>query len=124
MRKLALLFVCCCATPTQAALLLYDGFAPNAVPTGPYNYQPNEPLAASPDPNGVQSNGQYNSSSTFTDKYWRYAGGGGASNNTPKIASGSLTYPGLMPSTGNKVSFDQTQIAFSRIQVANAISSG
>src|SRR5215204_5078979 len=99
MKKLFFVLVCCCATPAHAALLLYEGFAPNGVQTGPYNYQPGQPLAASPDPNAGNPNGQYNASSTFGDKYWRYAGSGGATNQAPKIdsTSGSLSYPGLAP---------------------------
>ena len=95
------------------------------MPTGPYDYQPGEPLAASPDPNGTQENGQYNEDSPHASKYWRYIGSGAANTAAPKIdsTSGSLSYPGLLPSTGNKLAFDMTQIASSRIQVANAISS-
>jgi hypothetical protein len=121
---LALCAITCCALPAQAALLFYDGFEPNAVPTGPFNYQPGEPLAASPDPNGTQENGQYNAASSFTDKYWRYIGSGAANQSAPKLASGSLSYPGWFPSTGNMVAYDMTQIASSRIQVASAINSG
>jgi hypothetical protein len=121
---LAAAFVVCASTiPAQAALLFYDGFAPNTVPTGPYDYQPGEPLAASPDPNGAQENGQYNENSTQASKYWRYIGSGAANQVAPKIASWSLSYPGLPASTGNKLAFDMTQIASARIQVANAISS-
>ena len=121
----AVFVVCSVAMPAQAALLFYEGFAPNAVPTGPYDYQPGEPLAASPDPNGTQENGQYNEDSPHASKYWRYIGSGDANTAAPKIDStgGSLSYPGLLPSTGNKLAFDMTQIASSRIQVANAISS-
>jgi hypothetical protein len=121
---LALCAFTCCALPANAALLFYDGFEPNAVPTGPFNYQSGEPLAASPDPNGTQENGQYNAASAFTDKYWRYIGSGAANTSAPKISSGSLSYPGWFNSTGNKVDFDMTQIASSRVQVASAINSG
>lgn len=111
--------------PARAGLLFYDGFAPNSVPTGPFNYQPGEPLAASPDPSGVQENGQYNENSQHASKYWRYIGSGAANTAAPKIdsTSGSLSYPGLTTSTGNKLAFDMSQIASSRTQVANAISS-
>ena len=121
----AVFVVCLCAMPAQAGLLFYEGFAPNAAPTGPYDYQPGEPLAASPDPNGTQENGQYNEDSPHASKYWRYIGSGAANTAAPKIdsTSGSLSYPGLLPSTGNKLAFDMTQIASSRIQVANAINS-
>lgn len=122
---LALCAITWSAVPAQAALLFYDGFEPNGVPTGPFNYQPGEPLAASPDPNSGNPNGQYNAASTFTDKYWRYIGSGTAgTTSAPKISSGSLTYPGWYPSTGNKVDFDMTQIASSRIEAAGAINSG
>jgi hypothetical protein len=118
----AVVVVCSSAMPARAGLLFYEGFAPNAVQTGPYNYQPGEPLAAFPDPIVVQENGQYNENSQHAAKYWRYIGSGATNQAAPKIDSGSLTYPGLTPSTGNKLVFDMTQIASARIQVANAVS--
>ena len=107
-----LLFVVCCAAPAQGTLLLYDGFTPVSPDTGgTYNYRPGEPLAASPDPNAGNPNGQLNVAANLN---WRYAGAG---TDAPKIGSGSLTVPGLLASQGNSVAFDFTKAGTSRIAI-------
>jgi hypothetical protein len=117
MRSLAILFVCCCAIPAQATLLMYEGYTPAATQTGPYNYQPGEPMAAAPDPNAGHPNGQFNTSPP--GQYWRYAGNGTANTAAPGLAgsSGSLIYPGLAASSGNSMAFDFTQLGTTRIQI-------
>jgi hypothetical protein len=90
--------------PSQAALLLYDGFEYNS---GELLAPTNDTLAT---PNPGQHNVAYNLD-------WRYAGNQTANNNPPGITGGSLGYPGLAPSTGNSVAYDTSQIASARIEI-------
>jgi hypothetical protein len=117
MRKLAILLLCCLATPASAQLLLYDGFDyPAAMP-------PDPPVLLAPlndtsaDPHPGQHNVDFNVD-------WRYAGAGGATNQAPGTTSGTLTQTGLPPSEGNSVLFDHSQLGFTRIEIPNAPASG
>lgn len=114
MKKLLvlLLLVVCCAAPAQGTLLLYDGF----------DYTAGEKLAPRNDTTVTPNPGQFNVANSVN---WRYAGAGGAANEAPGIASGSLSYPGLLGSTGNSVAHDMTMLGSSRIQMApSPINSG
>jgi hypothetical protein len=124
MRQILILLAVCGASSAEAALLHYDGFEPvSPDPATEFNYRPGEPLAPRDDTTGTPHPGQLVPAPYNVN--WRYVGGGAAAtNNAPTIASGSLSYSGLYPSTGNKVAFDMTQIASSRVQVASAINSG
>jgi hypothetical protein len=104
---LAVVLLCLCAAPASAALLFYDGF----------DYTVGQKLAPRNDTTGTPNPGQFNVEYGVN---WRYAGGGAASNEAPGITSGSLTYPGLAPSTGNSVAHDMTQLGSARIQVTPA----
>jgi len=104
---LPVVLLCLSAAPVNAALLFYDGFA----------YNPGEKLAPRNDSTGTPNPGQLN---VDYGVHWRYAGGGATTNEAPGIASGSLSYPGLSPSTGNSVAHDMTQLGSARIQVTPA----
>jgi hypothetical protein len=100
------------AADVHAALLFYDGF----------NYTAGEKLAPRNDTTGSPNPGQLNVAYSVN---WRYTGAGGAVNEAPGVASGTLSYPGLQASTGNSAAHDMTMIGSGRIQVAPAaITSG
>jgi len=94
------------ATPAHATLLLYDGF----------EYTAGELLAPSNDTTASPNPGQYNGA---FDVNWRYAGSGAANTNAPGVASGTLSYSGLLPSAGNSVALNATQLGSARIGFAN-----
>jgi len=100
------------AASAGADLLFYDGF----------DYTAGQLLAPLNDTVATPNPGQLNVASGYN---WRYNGAGGAANQAPGIASGGLTYPGPLPSSGNSVLFDPTQLGASRVQVTpTAINSG
>ncbi len=114
MRKgLSLLVLLCVVSPASASLLFYDGF----------EYAPGEKLAPRDDTAATPNPGQLN---VAYNEHWRYVGGGGATNEAPGIASGSLGPIAGMPApAGNSVGLDQTQIGVARIQVTpTAINTG
>jgi hypothetical protein len=95
----------------QSPLLLYDGF----------NYTAGELLAPLTDTAAMPMPGQLNVEYNVN---WRYAGGGGATNEPPEITEGTLSATGLPPAVGNSALFDHSQLGFTRIEIPNAAASG
>ena len=101
------------AANAGASLLFYDGF----------DYTAGALLAPTNDTIAIPNPGLHNVDYNVD---WRYAGAGAAANKAPAIASSGLTYPApSVPSSGNSVLFDATQIGIARIQInPTAINSG